>query len=486
MMRKHELFGTLTSAVIGSLGANVAAQSVYNIADDVRAIRIESSGQNFTPRQSVTPYGAPRHTSDYDLAVVWEPGEMRAKETWALRTLYPASVELDFAMTYHESAGLTEGQDSLNPAPELRPMGGARIGANFKTLWLTNPLILAAHAEVVAESLFTVEERRYRRVGLVAHDTYWNLIVDTSTELPVEIVTIEADPHKGEIEHRVTFDDWREVDGIPFPFRVQQFLEDKLLRRELRSAIEVNPVVDSELLDLPADLPSTDESLREWGWSMSHFSLSRAGLGIPQDHFETHSISFQEIGNDLYHIRGSEGDHNLLIVGEDGLAIVDAPWFDQRSEEVLSELAIRWPDKPLKYLILTHHHIDHSGGFKAYLSAGATLVTSEGNATLFSDALAAAGHPAAPIIAVGQTARLDGIGRRVEVYDIVNSHADATLIAYVPDERLAFVTDNYSPGRTRNRSLGVLELLTSVDFHGIDVERFVGGHGEGTGHPDDP
>ena len=149
-------------------------------------------------------------------------------------------------------------------------------------------------------------------------------------------------------------------------------------------------------------------------------------------------------------------------------------------------MAVRWPGKPVKYLILTHHHIDHTGGFKAYLRAGATLVTSQGNAAFFSDALGHAGHEAAAIVAVGESATLEEIGRRIEVYDIVNSHADATLIAYVPDERLAFTTDIYSPGRARNSPLGVSELLTSIRFHGIDVERFVGGHGEGSGHPNDP
>ena len=469
-------------ALVGAHGA--AAQSTLEIARDVEAVRIESSGQNFTPRQSVTPGGVPRHTSDYELTVTWEPGARRAREEWELHNLYPADAIYPFTMTYHEQFGRTEGKEGRAPAPETRPMGAARIGANFKELWLTNPLILAAHAEVIPGSEVLVEGRRYERALLVAHDTHWNLLVDQSDGLPAELSTIEVDQHRGETEHRVVYGDWREVSGVPFPYRVEQYLGDKLLRREVRTSITVNPSIASGLLEL-SGLDATDESLRDWGWSMSYFFHARAGLGGPQDYFETHGVSFHEIGNDVYQIRGSEGDNNLLVVGPDGLAIVDAPWFDRRSDEVLAELAVRWPDKPLKYVILTHHHIDHSGGFRAYVRAGATLVTSQGNAGLFEEALRAAGQESAPVVAVGQNAVLDDIGRRVEAYDIVNSHADGTLIAYVPDERLAFTSDLYSPGRARQTPLSVSELLASVQFHGIDVERFVGGRGQGTGHPDD-
>ncbi len=481
-MRNEEwLVWTLVSALIGLSGADLAtAQSDFDVATDVTTVRIESTGQYYTPRQSVTPDGVPRHTSDYDLTVIWEPGEWRAREEWEIHTVYPVFGDLSFTMTYHEPFGLTEGQDSRAPAPETRPMSGARIGANFKELWLTNPLILAAHAETLSGSEFAIEDRRYERAVLFAHDTQWSMVIDQSNGLPVEVTTIEVDPHKGETENKVIFSDWREVSGVSFPFQVEQFLDNKLLRRETRSSITVNPRID---LGLTEDLQETDEDLREWGWSMSHFFLARAGLGGPQDYPETHTVSLREVGEDIYQVQGG-GSNNLLVVGPDGLAIVDAPWFPERSESVLSHLAERWPGKPLKYVILTHHHIDHTGGVGGYVQAGAALVTSRGNSAFFTSALERAGQSAVSVIAVGQRATLEDIGRPIEVYDIVNSHADATLVAYVPDARLVFTTDLYSPGRARQNDLWISELVASIKFHGIEVERYVGGHGEGYGHPD--
>ncbi len=489
MMSQNRLVWTLVSTVIGVSGANLAAaQSVLELAKDVTSIRIESTGQHYTPRQSTTPDGVSRHTSDYTLTVVWEPDAWRAREEWGIHTVYPVFGDLSFTMTYHESFGLTAGQDSRAPSPATRPMSGARIGANFKNLWLTNPLILAAHAEAIPGSEFKIEDRRYQRMMLFAHDTQWSMILDQSNGLPVEITTIEVDPHKGETEHKVIFSDWREVSGVPFPFQVEQFLDDKLLRRETRNSIDVNPGIAPRLLALSDDLQETDESLREWGWSMSHFFLARAGLGAPQDYPETHTVSLLEVGDDIYQVQGGGSSNNLLIVGPDGLAIVDAPWFPERSEAVLRHLAERWPEKPLRYVILTHHHIDHTGGFGGYVQAGATLVTSQDNASFFTNALERAGQTGAAVIAVGQRATLEGIGRPVEVYEVINSHADGTLVAYVPDARVAFVTDLFSPGRPRRGGVEALwtsELVASMKYHGVEVERYVGGHGAGYGHPDD-
>lgn len=307
MLSQKRLVWTLVSTVIGVSGANLAAaQSVLELAKDVTSIRIESTGQHYTPRQSTTPNGVSRHTSDYTLTVVWEPDAWRARE--------------------------------------------------------------------------------------------------------------------------------------------------------------------------------------EWGWSMSHFFLARAGLGAPQDYPETHTVSLLEVGDDIYQIQEGGSSNNLLIVGPDGLAIVDAPWFPERSEAVLRHLAERWPEKPLRYVILTHHHIDHTGGFRGYVQAGATLVTSQDNASFFTSALERAGQTGAAVIAVGQRATLNGIGRTVEVYEVLNSHADGTLVAYVPDARVAFVTDLFSPGRPRRDGVEALwtsELVASMKFHGVEVERYVGGHGAGYGHPDD-
>ncbi|MDH3508733.1 MAG: hypothetical protein OEQ25_16475, partial [Gammaproteobacteria bacterium] len=99
----------------------------------------------------------------------------------------------------------------------------------------------------------------------------------------------------------------------------------------------------------------------------------------------------------------------------------------------------------------------------------------------FEEALRLAGHPNTRAVSVSDTASLEGIGRRIEVFDIPNSHADGYVAAYVPDARLLFNADLFSPNRDRQFPPWLNGLLNAVRYHGIEVERHVGGHGAGYG-----
>jgi len=452
------------------------AQALFEA--DVDTVRIVASGERFTPRQSTTPGGGPRHTADYDVTVTWNPTAWRVREEWVMHTIYPADTVLEFTMTYGETAGIKEGRHNYAvTGPSRAPIGAARLGTNFKDLWLTNPIILGAHADAsLPATPISIDGRPMERVTLWAHDTEWTMTVDPGTGLPAEVVTTEADPHNAQAPNRIVFSSWRDVSGIPFPFQVEQYVNGKLMRREIRSSIEVNPR-DADI-DVPNDLEATDEAMRAWGWDRSSLLLARAGLGGPQDNPQISNVAFEEVGPDIYHVAGGT-HHGLAIIGPDGIAIVDAPWFPDRSAVVLEQLQTRWPNLPVRYIILTHHHIDHSGGFRSFIEAGATLVAHADAVPLFQDALRLAGHPNTRAVSVSDSASLEGIGRRIEVYDIANPHSDGYIAAYVPDTRLLFNADLFSPNRDLQFPPWLNGLLNSVRYHGIEVERHVGGHGTG-------
>jgi glyoxylase-like metal-dependent hydrolase (beta-lactamase superfamily II) len=160
--------------------------------------------------------------------------------------------------------------------------------------------------------------------------------------------------------------------------------------------------------------------------------------------------------------------------------MVDAVWYPKRSENILKHIEKKWPDKKLKYTILTHHHIDHVGGVNAYAEAGSTVVTSKQNHHFFQTIISNNVSTAPTFIAIDGTGSLDGIGRRIEMYDIPNSHADGYLAVYIPDEKFLYNVDLYSPNRNQQHPVWNDEYRQGIEYYGIDVNAHIGGHGTGT------
>ena len=461
------------------------AQTDYaRVRDQVDTIRIEATAQRFEPRQSVVAGGFPMHTSNHDVVAVWDPAGERAHEAWDMSLIYPVPGAMQIAFTNNETVGIRDQEGGL-PGATGGPMESSRIGANFKDLWLSNPIILLAHAEERGSSRIDGDERAVERIELVLEDTEWLVDVDSSSGLPVAASTMENDPHSGRIENRIEFSDWREVDGIAFPFRLEQFTGDQLVRRELRSAVYVNPENADSLLALDeSELAPGDPAMRRWGWEMSHIILKRAGGGNIGNFPQIDNVAFEEIAPGIFLVPGTH--NNLIIEGPDGLALVDASWYPERSATLLDRAAERWPDKQITYLILTHHHIDHTGGMRPVIDAGATVVTSARNADYFREIFEATMSRSVRMIEVDQFLPLDEIGREIHVYDVYTEHADGMIAAYVPDEKLLFNADLFSPNRPLQFSLWFDDLMNAIEWHGIDVAKHAGGHGAGiAAHPVD-
>jgi len=113
------------------------------------------------------------------------------------------------------------------------------------------------------------------------------------------------------------------------------------------------------------------------------------------------------------------------------------------------------PGKPIRYVVPTHYHFDHSGGLRTYIAKGVTIVTTPGNKA-FVERLAAVPHtirpdrlsrePRKPVIETftGKRVFSDGTGT-LEIIDIGPSpHVTEAVIAYLPKEKAVFVADLFT------------------------------------------
>ena len=63
--------------------------------------------------------------------------------------------------------------------------------------------------------------------------------------------------------------------------------------------------------------------------------------------------------------------HSVAVEFNDFIAVVEAPQNEARSLGVIAELRRRVPDKPIRYVVNTHHHADHAGGLRTYVAQSA-------------------------------------------------------------------------------------------------------------------
>jgi glyoxylase-like metal-dependent hydrolase (beta-lactamase superfamily II) len=154
---------------------------------------------------------------------------------------------------------------------------------------------------------------------------------------------------------------------------------------------------------------------------------------------------------------GGGSHHSLVVEFKDYIAVIEAPLSEERSMAVMSEAKKLVPNKPIKYVISTHHHFDHSGGLRTSVAEGATVVTHQSNtsyfektfqapATLIPDAQSKSPKPATFEAVKDKYVLTDG-KQSIEVYATQGDlHSDELLVAYLPGSRVLVEADAFSPG----------------------------------------
>ena len=167
-------------------------------------------------------------------------------------------------------------------------------------------------------------------------------------------------------------------------------------------------------------------------------------------------ISFEQVGSGLYALT-AEGDPNSgVIVGDDGVMVIDAQPTPAMAGEVIARVA-KVTDKPIKYVLLTHYHAARTLGAAAF--AGATIVASDATRALIAERgqqdmdseigrfpRLFRGADAIPGLTWPSVTFPDQIsvwlGRReVRIMHIGRGHTAGDAIAVVPDAGVVFAGD---------------------------------------------
>jgi glyoxylase-like metal-dependent hydrolase (beta-lactamase superfamily II) len=166
-------------------------------------------------------------------------------------------------------------------------------------------------------------------------------------------------------------------------------------------------------------------------------------------------VESQRVADGVWYLTGGS-HHSVAVEFKDYMTVVEAPLNDERAVAVIAAVKKLVPSKPIRYVVNTHQHFDHSGGLRAFVAEGTTILTQTLNKpyyervwmnphTLNPDREATARRK--PVIeAVADKRVLSDGTRSLELCRLQGSdHADTILIGYLPKERILIEADVYTP-----------------------------------------
>jgi glyoxylase-like metal-dependent hydrolase (beta-lactamase superfamily II) len=185
----------------------------------------------------------------------------------------------------------------------------------------------------------------------------------------------------------------------------------------------------------------------------------------------------------------------MVVEFADHIAIVEVPTSEARTQAVIAKAKELVPNKPIRFIVNSHHHFDHSGGLRTYVDEGATVVTHASNQPFYEQAWSAP-HKLNPdrLAQSGKTAQfrtftdklvLGDKAHPVEVHLIAgNGHNDAFAMVYLPKEKVLIEGDAWTPAAAgapppTTRNPYTANLLENVERLKLDVRRIAALHGPG-------
>jgi glyoxylase-like metal-dependent hydrolase (beta-lactamase superfamily II) len=336
-----------------------------------------------------------------------------------------------------------------NPAPQKQVFGidgdvaynvspaGAASRATARTAFDRRAELFHHPIGILREALGTEaqlgnarEEGGLRAVDVTTPggETY-TLYVDESTKLPAKVASRTSHPVLGDVTMETEFSEYAETDGLSLPARITSKLDGNTIAITRVTGTSVNGNVGMDLA-APPD-----------------------AVSAPTDSPVT--VTAEEVSKGIWYLTG-QSHHSVVVEFQDHLVLIEAPQSDARALAVIAKARELRPGKPLTHVVATHHHFDHSGGIRAAISEGLTLIAHSSAAAFFED-LASRTHRLEPdaleksrkplnLQPVGDEMALEDETMKVLLYPITASaHADTLLMAYFPKEGFLVQADVYSP-----------------------------------------
>ena len=292
-----------------------------------------------------------------------------------------------------------------------------------------------------------------------------------SSFMPEIVENLDYSSDFGDMTVTRTFAGFREAGGFLIPTSVQMLQNGHRVFSYTLKNISMDRPAKENALDLPKD-----------------FQLAPAAVNPPK--MNTH-----EIAKGVYLIENLAGrDYNVMFadLGK-SVVVFEAPIDMWASKIALAEIRKVFPEKPIRFVMVSHFHDDHAAGIRNYMAEGIAVITTPGNREHFEkiarlphtfhgeNNLLKATEPKFEIVR-NKLHQIKGNDLTVQFLDLgPNAHVDENIVAYIPEREILFQGDFFrvpidrsKPERIRDEGL---LLLQKIKENGLAVKQLVGAHG---------
>jgi len=261
----------------------------------------------------------------------------------------------------------------------------------------------------------------------------------------------------GDMLFDATYSDYKDFSGVKFPTKIVQKQGDY-------------PILDLTVTDVKPN--------------------AAVNVQAPQQQAPpaTTAATSEKLGDGVYLVLGGYGA--VAVDFKDYIVVIEGPQSEERASAVIDETKKQIPNKPIKYVVNTHAHFDHSSGLRTFMAEGATIITHQVNKpflekvgtlphTLNPDKLAQSKRKPSIETMTEKRVLTDG-NHVVELYHMTNiGHHDGLLMVYLPKEKVLIEADAYNPAAQptaqppATTSPYNLALVANIDRLKLDVSRII-------------
>src|ERR1700674_3954881 len=434
----------------------VAAEGGADALRGVKGLTIKGDAKFWEPGQSFAPDGETRFMGDATFTMTWDLASGSARTAWVRDQKYPDPIVLKFTETLTPTIGFVTDEKGS------QPMSGIREAAQLRELERVSPRLLVK-ALNDPKSIDTAGTQKLGAQSLPAVSfadggTTFIILFDRKTHLPAAIRTRDDDNIHGDSNYDAVLTDWKAVNGAQIAQSLSMQIGGVEVARFNYRDVTANPAIAADTFAVPDSVRAAAKPVATsnvpYQWVMRRRFLTRF---LDSDNIifpNGGGLKLVELAPNVQHVEGGTAN-NLIVAMKDYLVIFDAPYGELQSRWVIDAAKAKYPGKPIKYLVLTHHHMDHTGGMRTYVAEGATVIVPTPDKAYFEKDIKSP-HTVVPddlqkkprtpeIIEVKDQMTLKDDTSEIRLSNIPNPHVDGMLIGHVVTDNIVYVTDLISP-----------------------------------------